>query len=161
LPGSLPIPVMGQIGLKWATPAFGCLPFAVPLSGFDQQRVEFIIKPFIGRQMKMEELLRGRIAVLRRNKVVPGQDTARIGIGHKKRQLAGIEQNGVRGFGSQPAEVQQLGPGTVRRLAKQGIQRTLVGSVEPFNERVDGARLLVEISRRPDTRFELRKRCLA
>ena len=119
---SLSIPAAGQIGFKRATPAFGCLPFAVHFSCFDQQRVEFIIKPFIGRQMMMEELLCSRIAGLRRNQVVPGQNTARIGISHKERQLAGIEQNGVRCFRSHPAEGQQLGPGLVRRLAKQGIQ---------------------------------------
>ena len=50
---SLCVSVARQMGLKRATPAFSRLPFAVPLSGFDQQRVELIIKPVIGWEMMM------------------------------------------------------------------------------------------------------------
>src|SRR5690242_13483700 len=64
LQGAPWISVARQVWLKRTALTCGRLPFAVPLSGFDQERVKLIKKPLIGRQMPVQKLLRGRIAVL-------------------------------------------------------------------------------------------------
>ena len=63
LRGALWISVAGQVWLERAALTCGRLPFAVPLSGFNQERVKLIKKPLIGRQMPVQKLLRGRITV--------------------------------------------------------------------------------------------------
>jgi hypothetical protein len=112
------ISVARQVWLKRTALTCGRLPFAVPLSDFDQERVKLIKKPLIGRQMPVQKLLRGRIAVLLGNQEVPCKYTARIGISHKKRQLAGVEEDSVNSLWTHAAKGQQLGASHIRRLAK-------------------------------------------
>jgi hypothetical protein len=152
--------VVRQERLERATLALGCLPLAMPLAGFDQQGMKLIEKPLICRQMLVKKALRGLVTVLRRNQFMPRQNTARISIGNKERLLAGIEQNGVRGFRAQASERQQLRPGRILRLCKQRVQRTLVDGVKPLDECPDRPRLLPEVPCRTNTRFKLRNRGL-
>ena len=159
-PSTLSAAVAWQERLERATLALGCLPLAMPFAGFDQQGMKLIEKSVISRQVLVKKALRGLVTVLRRNQLMPCQNTARICIGDKKRLLACIEQNGVRGFRAQASEGQQLRPGRIRRLGKQCVQRALVDGVKPLDECPDRPRLLPEVPCRTNTRFKLRNRGL-
>ena len=132
------------------------LSLAIAFSGFDQESVELVKNRFILRQILVQELLYGGIALARRNQPMPCQDTARIGVGDKKGLLPGVEQDGIHGFRPKSSQSEQLVSKSLRRLGKKRVKRSLMSPLEPFYKRLDGAGLLPEIPCGADASFKLR-----
>src|SRR5215468_11228466 len=57
------------------------------------------------------------------NDPVPLQNSARVGVNHKYRMVAGVEQNGIGSFRSHAIQGQQLGAEFMRGLSKHPVQR--------------------------------------
>ncbi len=151
-------PVSGKIGLKRTALAFGSVPLAIPLPGFDEQCVKFIKKPCISRQVPMEELLCGSIPVPAGEQLMPCQDTAGVGVGDEKRKIARIEQDGVRRFRAHTAKGQQLRTRKFRRLVEERVQGTIVAGFKPLDQGPDGACFLAKISRWANAFFDIDSR---
>jgi len=155
-PVQMAAPLSGrQKVLKRAVFALRRLAPAIALSGFDQKSVEFVINGFIRRQMPVQELLGGGIAVLRRDQRMPCQDPAGISVGHKEGLLSSVEQDGIHSLRSKASQFEELVPEQLRRLGKKRFKRAPMDAFEPRYKRLNGAGLLPEIPGGADAGFEL------
>jgi hypothetical protein len=144
-----------QESLEWATFALRRLSLANAFSGFDQKSVELVKNSLIVRQMLMQELLRGGVAVARGDQAMTCQDAARIGVRDEEGLLSGVEQDGIDGLRSKASQFEQLAADRLRGLGKERVKRSLVGSVKPSYKRFDGTGLLPKVPGGADASFKL------
>ena len=83
-----------------------------------------------------------------------------IGIHNEDRMIARVEKNGVRGFGPDAVDAQELFTELRGRRAEHGGERAAILPTEECQEFVELSGFLPEIARRPDQAGEFRARHL-
>jgi hypothetical protein len=93
--------------------------------------------------------------------LVAGENPPRVSIYHEDRMVAGVEQNGIGGFGADPVQVEKFFAKLFRGTGKQLGQRALVPLVQKRDEKFQSFCFLPEISRGANQALDLSQRCAA
>ena len=81
---------------------------AMFLAGANDQGVEFIIQRHVGREAALEEATDFFVGVPRSGELMTLEDAPRVGIHYEDRVVAGIEENGIRGFRADAVDREEL-----------------------------------------------------
>ena len=95
--------------LQRAALALGTRP-TMSLADLNEERVELVEQPGVGRQVRLESVLDLVVTRLTVDEPVAAKDAGGVGVDNERRQVAGIQQNGVGRLTSDPRNTQQLLP---------------------------------------------------
>src|SRR5262245_6947546 len=123
---------------------------AVMLSGMDDERVEFVEEVVIARERGFESGAEVLIGGFGMGEAVAFEDAAGVGIDDEDGMLAGIEEDGVGGFGADAAKSEKLFAEALGGGSEQAVERAAVLGEEKSNEGLESLGFLAEVARRAE-----------
>ena len=120
------------------------------LSGVNDERVEFVEEVVIARERGFESGAEVLIGGFGMGEAVAFEDAAGVGVDYEDRMLAGVEEDGVGGFGADAAKREKLFAEAPGCRGKQAVERAAVLGEEKGDEILESSGFLAEVARRAE-----------
>ena len=130
---------------------------AMFLAGTNDQGVEFIIQRHVGREAALEEATDFFVGVLCSGELMTLEHAPRVGVNHEDRVLAGVEENGIRGFRADAVDREELLAQNRRNCAEHFSKRSVVFVAQKARECFQRPGFLAKVAGRTDQAREARR----